>query len=113
VSVPVMLTANGFENGLQFSLSYNASRLVYVSTTLTLTNGATLLLNESGTSTGRVGLLIGLPAGTTFDPGAQQLAQVTFTTAMSTTATTTPANFVDQPIVRQVSDKSGVPLSAT
>jgi len=112
VSVPVSLTANGFENALQFSLSFSVSRLTYVGTTLTSSNGATLLLNESGTSTGRVGMVIGLPAGITFSPGTQQLAMVTFTTAIVTNATTTPVNFVDQPLGRQVSNKSGSALPA-
>jgi hypothetical protein len=112
VSVPVLLTANGLENALQFSLSFSTSRLSYVGTTLTAAGGATLLLNEIGASTGRVGVVIGLPAGATFAAGTQQLALVTFTTAIVTNITSTPVNFVDQPVARQVSNKSGGPLTA-
>jgi len=112
VSVPVLLTANGFENALQFSLGFNTSHLSYVGTTLTATGGATLLLNEIGASTGRIGVVIGLPAGATFAAGTQQLALVTFTTAIVTNATGSPVNFVDQPVARQVSNKSGGTLAA-
>jgi hypothetical protein len=112
VTVPVLLTANGKENAMQFSLSFNPARLTYVGAILANGSGATLLLNESGVSTGRVGFVIGLPAEATFPPGTQQLAEVTFTTALLNEATTTPINFTNQPIVRQVSDVFGNPLDA-
>jgi hypothetical protein len=112
VKVPILLTANGFENALQFSLSFNPSRLAYVSTALVSSN-ATLILNEGGTSTGRLGLVMGQPSGITFPAGTQQLAEVTFTTAIVTNATTTTISFVDQPVVRQVANTSSVPITAT
>jgi hypothetical protein len=113
VTVPVLLTASGSENALQFSLNFSPSRLTYVSAILASGTGATLLLNESGTSTGRVGIVIGLPAGSTFPPGTQELVEVTFTTAILTNAATTSISFVDQPLARQISDQSGNVLTAT
>jgi len=113
VTVPVLLTASGNENALQFSLNFSPSRLSYVSAILASGAGATLLVNESGSTTGRLGLVIGLPAGSTFPPGTQELAEITFTTSILTNAATTSISFVDQPLVRQVSDKSGNVLTAT
>jgi hypothetical protein len=112
VTVPVSLTANGLENALQFSLNFNPSRLVYQGTLLAASGGAILLLNESGISTGRVGVVIALPAGETFSPGTQQLVEVTFTTAIVTSSTTTPISFTNSPLTRQVSDAAGNGLDA-
>ncbi len=113
VTVPVLLTANGNENALSFSISFSTNRLTYVNALLANGAGATLFLNESQTATGRLGAVLGLPAGQTFPPGAQELIEIEFTAAIVTNATTTPITFGDQPIVRQVSDVAGQVLSAT
>jgi len=113
VTVPVMLTANGLENALSFSLSFNTSRLAYVSALLANGAGGTLFLNESQTANGRLGVALALPANNTFPVGTQELVEVTFNVAITTTNTSVTNIFGDQPIVRQVSDAQGHTLTAT
>src|SRR5206468_3271567 len=105
--------ANGTENALSFSLNFATSRLAYVSTTM-MTNGGggTFFVNESGSPTGRLGMALALPTGATFPPGTQEVAEVTFTAAVVTNTTPTTISFVDQPVVRQVSDAGGHALTA-
>src|SRR5262249_41679477 len=76
-------------------------------------SGSTLFVNANQTSVGRLGILIGLPAGATFPPGTQELVEVTFTAAIFTNPTTAIVTFVDQPVVRQVSDVTAHSLPAT
>src|SRR5207249_8647809 len=113
VTVPVLLTANGTENALSFSLNFSTSRLTYVSTILANGAGPTLFVNESQTSTGRLGVALALPTGSTFPPGGQELVEVTFTTAVVTSATPTTISFTNQPTALQVSDASAHALQAT
>src|SRR5437667_7047002 len=79
-----------------------------------LTNGAgaSLLVNESQTAAGKLGVALALPTGDTFPPGAQELVEVTFTAGLVTNATSTTVSFGDQPVVRQVSDAAGHILAA-
>jgi hypothetical protein len=113
VTIPVLLTANGNENALSFSLNFDTNRLTYVRTFLASGSGATLLTNESQTAMGHLGVVLGMPTGATFPPGAQELIEVTFTAAIVPTATSTPVNFGDQPLTRQVSDTNSHVLPAT
>jgi hypothetical protein len=107
VTIPVLLTANGNENALSFSLNFDTNRLTYVRTVLSNSAGAALLVNESQTAAGKLGVALALSAGATFPPGAQELVEVTFTAGLVTNATTTEVSFGDQPVVRQVSDTAG------
>src|SRR5262249_16276607 len=70
VTVAVQLTANGTENALSFSLSFATNRLTYLSTILANGAGATLFVNESQTTVGKLGVALALPTGTTFPAGA-------------------------------------------
>src|SRR4029077_8254375 len=63
VTVPVLLTANGTENALSFSLNFSTSRLAYASVILANGAGGTLFVNESQTNTGRLGVALALPTG--------------------------------------------------
>jgi hypothetical protein len=113
VTIPVLLTANGNENALSFSLNFDTNRLTYVRTFLASGSGATLLTNESQTAMGRLGVVLGMPTSATFPPGQQELVDVTFTAAIVPTASSTPVSFGDQPLTRQVSDTNSHVLPAT
>jgi len=113
VTIPVLLTANGNENALSFSLNFDTNRLTYVGAVLPNGSGAALLLNESQTASGQLGVLLGLQTGQTFPPGAQELVEVSFTAGVVLSPTSTPVTFGDQPVGRQVSDGAGHPLPAT
>jgi hypothetical protein len=113
VTVPVFLTASGSENALSFSLNFATNRLTYAGAQLASGSGPTLFLNESQTAAGRLGVVLVLPTGETFPPGAQGLIEVTFKAGIVLSPTSTPITFADQPVVRQVSDATGNVLTAT
>jgi len=113
VTVPVLLNANGSENALSFSLGFNTSRVSYVSAILASGEPATLFVNESQTTNGRLGFALALPANSTFPAGAQDLIEVSFKAAIVNNDTTTPISIVDQPTIRQVSDVFGNALPAS
>ncbi len=114
ISVPIVLVANGNENALGFSLNLNVSMLNFVDVVLgSGAPGATLLVNTNLTDSGKVGLAISLPTGSTFAAGTQQIAVVNFSTAFVTNGGFAVITFEDQPVLRQVSDAPGNALPAT
>jgi hypothetical protein len=116
-SVPIMLVANGNENAMAFSLSFDPSRLLYSSTTLgSGAAGADLLLNTTQTNSGqsgRIGVEVIMPPGATFAAGTQLVAQVSFFATNSATPGLSTFTFVDQPWPRQLLDNQLNILNAT
>jgi hypothetical protein len=107
VTVPITLAANGNENGLAFSINFNTTNLSYAG--VSLGNGAPggfLISNTSATNTGKLGLSIALPYGTTFNSGTQEVARVSFASAVlfSPSLTVSTISFSDQPTLRQLLD---------
>src|SRR5689334_8134280 len=83
VTVPITLAANGNENALGFSLSFDATKLAYAGVTPgSGAPGAFLISNTSATNTGKLGLSIALPYGSTFTAGTQEIARVSFASAV-------------------------------
>jgi len=115
VLVPVRIRANGNENAIGFSLSFNTSLLTFSGVTAGsgVPLGAALLLNTNDVASGRVGLGIGLPAESVLAHGTQELAVVSFLVAPVINQTTTTINFSDQPTLRQLSDTRAQVLPAT
>ncbi len=114
VVIPVTLIANGNENGLGFSLNFNPALLTYTNISVGPgAEGATLIVNDTQLSSGRVGALLALGAGQTIKPGAQQVCLITFVAKVVMTATVTPLSFGDAPITRQLADPTGHSLPAT
>jgi Concanavalin A-like lectin/glucanases superfamily/Immunoglobulin I-set domain/Immunoglobulin domain/Cohesin domain len=114
VTVPVNLLASGNENALQFSVAFNSSLLTFTGATLgSNANSGFLSVNTNQLPSGRLGIDVFLPFGSTFSPGTQQVAQVTFKTAPLTNSTTTPISFGDLPTVRQVSNPQAMTIPAT
>jgi hypothetical protein len=114
VAVPVLLVANGNENALSFSVSFDVSKLTF--TNATLGSGAigdNLLLNTSQVSAGKLGVLLALPTGLAFPAGTQQVVQIAFTTAVLTTNSSVTLAFGDLPTVRQLSDVQANVLAAS
>ncbi|HTL17976.1 MAG TPA: LamG-like jellyroll fold domain-containing protein, partial [Patescibacteria group bacterium] len=110
VTVPVILAANGNENAVGFSLNFSPTKLT--NTGVTLGSGATggSLQFNSGSS-GTVGIVVALPSGTTFAPGTQEVAEVSFSTAISASAYSVPLTFGDQPTKSELSDTKANPLA--
>lgn len=103
-SVNIELIAQGAENALGFSLKFDPAVLEYRSAALASdASSAMLEVNIDDTALGRIGVVLALPAGHSFEPGAQHLLRLTFT-AKATTSLTTALSFVDEPVSRELAD---------
>jgi len=112
-SVSVQLEAQGNENALGFSLSFDPAMLSYTGAGLgSGASGATLNVNASQAGSGRLGFALALPTGSSFAAGTQELVKVTLR-ASTDTAGATLISLVDQPVPRDVSDPVASELSAT
>jgi len=113
VSVPIELVAQGNENALGLSLSYDPSILSNPQTAAGRdASSATLNINSNQSAQGRLGIALALPAGQTFIAGTRQIVVITFVVAPATTAQSTTISFIDQPISREVVDVAANPLAA-
>ena len=115
VAVPVQLLANGNENALGFSLSYNTNLLAFTNVVLGGgAGGAALIPNVSQTASGKVGVALALNSGSVFAPGAQEMVLVNFTIVAAPSASnqTTSVTFGDAPTTRQLVDAAAGNLAA-
>jgi hypothetical protein len=113
VSLPVSIRANGNENSLSFSLTYQTSRLQYAGVSLgTGTAEGTVLVNQTQTNSGRVGFAIALPLDTSFNHGTQQVVVVRFNSILATTgsAISTAVGFTTSPIEERLTDMGAATL---
>ncbi len=113
VTVPILLVANGNENGLAFTLDFDPTKLIY--TGVGLDSGATnaaLVSNASQATNGLIGIAVAMPTDGLFAPGTQAVAQVSFTAAMVTNAASTPVSFGSQVVKSLVVDANANPLAA-
>jgi hypothetical protein len=114
VAVPVEFVAQGNENALAFSLTFDPAVLSNPQAALGSGAGsATLITNPNQVAQGRLGVIVSLPTGQMFTAGTKQILVVTFTIASGTTANSTPVGFGDQPTRREVSDPNANVLPAT
>lgn len=109
VTVPVEFSADGQENSLAFSFSYDSNALSQPQVTLTQelldsAPNATLTVNAKESQAGRLGVEITLPAGQLFAAGTQRLVKIEFLVSHELTAATLPLIFGDQPVLRRVFD---------
>src|SRR5205085_4451307 len=108
--------SQGDENAIGFSLIFDAAILGNPVVALGGdATGATLNVNITQATQGRIGLALAFPANQKFAAGARQMAVVTFTISASATFGTTTINFGDQPVLREASDvnANALPLSFT
>jgi hypothetical protein len=103
VGVPITLGANGNENALAFSLSFDPTLLTYATATASAP-GAILIPNTSSLNSGRLGLALVLPPGSTLTPGTQQVAVVNFGSVITSQGRIANLAFGDQPTPRQLLD---------
>ena len=106
VSVPIEIVAQGHENTISFTLSYdpailNSPRLTLGSGALIGSAIATNPIN-SQTAQGQVGVLLQSPAGQGLEAGTRQVLVVTFNISAATAPTSTTVDFNDQIIRRRV-----------
>ena len=101
VTVTIQTDAEGDENGFGFSLNYDPAKLSAPLVQLGAdAQGATLIPNV--TQTGKVGVVLGLPAGQMMPAGTRQLVTVRFNVAPNAPAGQTPLSFGDAPVFREV-----------
>ncbi len=100
----VELDSQGNENGFGFSLSFDPANLNYVSAALgSDVPSATLNVNTSQATAGRLGFALALPTGQAVATGnARRLISLTFSVPNSGASNSIPITFGDQPIVREV-----------
>jgi hypothetical protein len=112
--VPIVLTANGNENSLGFSLNFDPALLAYASATLgSGASGAILFVNAGQSANGKLGILLELPADAAFSAGTREAVRVSFTAGLATNATSTAISFGDVPVSRQLFDPAGNALPET
>ncbi len=109
--VAVELVSQGDENALGFSLVFDPATLSNPQARLGRdATSASLNVNTSQQSQGRLGILLSLTTGQRFSAGARELVVVNFAVTPSTAAVSTPVDFGDQPISREVSDVNATSL---
>jgi hypothetical protein len=114
VSVPIELVAQGDENALGFSLTFDPAVLGNPQAALgSDASSATLNPNTSQVGSGRLGLALSLSFGQKFSAGPRQIVVVNFTIASGASGSSTPAGFGDQPIAREISDVNAGSLQAS
>ena len=109
------LAAQGDENTVAFSLTFNPALLTYQS--IALGSGVSaegqLVLNTNDMGLGRIGVLLGLPSGAAFAAGPQQLVVVTFQIAADlAAATNVPVELGNQPVALEVGSANADALPA-
>ena len=103
--VPVTLQAQGVENGVGFSVTFDPTRLTFVSAALgPSVASAVLNVNALAAAGGRVGLALALASGQTMPTGTYPILLLTFQSAAGAGTATTPIGFGDDPVIREVSD---------
>jgi hypothetical protein len=104
VSLPVLFQALGNENGLGFSVLFDATRLSFTGAAKgAAVSAATLQVNATQAAAGRVGVMLALPAGAVMTAGPTTVVQLDFTAAANASGSNVLA-FGDAPILCEVSD---------
>jgi hypothetical protein len=104
VSLPVLVRANGNENSISFSLSYDRARLQFLGVEGGSGAGdGVVLVNDTATNSGSVGIAFALPPQATLATGTQEVVRVEFYAPIVTHASSiTQLRFMDQPVVKRV-----------
>jgi uncharacterized protein (TIGR03437 family) len=114
-TVSVEMDCVGDENTFGFSITFDQTRLTFVSAALGggVPNGTVLILNDLQKQNGRVGIAVSLPVGASINAGTRQLVVLTFT-ALSGGASSVPVGIGDIPIAREFvrADATAIPNSS-
>ena len=102
--VSVFLEAQGDENALGFTLTFNPTAFVFADVTLgSGAAGASLIPNTSQVGAGRLGVVLALPTGSRFSAGSREMVQVNLV-ASPDVAGPFPVTLSDQLVTRCASD---------
>ncbi|MEN9574272.1 MAG: Hemolysin, plasmid [Verrucomicrobiota bacterium] len=112
-TVTVQLDAQGNEAGVQFSLGFDPAVLTFVSATAGRgASGASVVANAQRASSGRLGLVLVMPAGQSIAAGTRDLITLTFTVSGTGNTTVTVLND-SAASPREVADVNANPVGAT
>ena len=111
-TVSVYLDAQGNENALGFSVSFDPTVLSYASASLGAdATGATLDINASQVGAGRLAFVLAKPTGQAFTAGTKEVVKITFGVGAAVYGNYAVA-MTDQPVIRQVVDPLANTLTA-
>ncbi len=110
ISATVELVAQGDENSLGFSLNYDPAILSNPNVVLNQ-DAASASLTVNASQSGKLAILLGLPAGQAFTAGTKSLLTITFNTA-PTSAFNSPLTFGDVPLARGIANTNSDALTA-
>jgi hypothetical protein len=109
LNLSVQLAAQGNENAVGFSVTFDPSQVSFSSASLgSDTTGATLYVNSAQAGSGRLGFALALGSGATFGTGTKDLMDLSFETVGAGSGFT--MGFGDQPVPREVTDALANPL---
>jgi len=109
--ISVVLTSTGSESGAGLSLGFDPMALRYVGAVAgTGATDGNLLVNDREAASGRLGLILALPAGRTLAAGAQEIVRISFSVAVAPPSATPVVANLDGPVVREVTDVNAVAL---
>ncbi|MBS1795441.1 MAG: carboxypeptidase regulatory-like domain-containing protein [Acidobacteria bacterium] len=110
VQATVQLVAQGDENSLGFSLNYDPATLLNPQVSLSA-DAANAFLTVNNSQSGKLGVLLALPAGQTFAVGTRSLVTIVFNTT-ATGLYSSPVTFGDAPLARGIANLNANELSA-
>lgn len=109
IQVPVSLRAQGNENALSFSLSFDPTQLSYRGwTPAAPSSGISLLVNTNQQDAGRLGFAIAKPYNQHFAAGPNELFKLAF--QLSGAPTNAVVSFTNKPVVIDVVDDAATSL---
>jgi len=106
----IILKAKGNENTVGFSISFETDLLKYISARGGSGIGASVLINSNEVAFGRLGFLIGRPAGTVFSEGENVIAEICFKALTTEGDASSTISMIDEPIYREVDDIEALPV---
>ncbi|MBM3836150.1 MAG: hypothetical protein FJ403_23395 [Verrucomicrobia bacterium] len=112
-SIPVQVTAAGGENAFGFSLSFDTTIMKFTNAVVgTGAVGAGMNINTNQLSTGKLGVALALPSGTSLSQGQFEIAVINFICTNISVSTESSVKFDDKPLAKQVSDVKANILTA-
>ncbi len=112
--VTVEIDAQGNENGIGFSLDFDAAQLSFVNAAMASEAGsAGLNVNAAQAASGRIGFALAYNAGQSIAAGKRKLLTLTFNVAANASGATTAINFNDRPVTRELVNANAETLTAT
>jgi hypothetical protein len=112
-SLTIQLDARGGENAIGFSLHFDPRQARFAGATLSRELGHTaFFVNARQAASGRIGVVLSLPAGARLPGGAQSLMTIHFSAAAGRSIVNPQVSFGDEPVAREVADVSANSLMA-